>query len=109
MPVHAVLVQRDEQVNPVTHIGDFFRAGANRQEGMAATDYGLVGVVSIQIQTASAKDFCEDVTRRSDTLPSCSSNPDSEGLLHIPSLAASDKPTSNQGTAQAQLKTRIPV
>ena len=31
MPVHGVLVQRDEQVEAVTHVGDFFRSCSNRQ------------------------------------------------------------------------------
>ena len=82
MAVHAVLIQRHEQINPISHVGNFIRAGTNRQKRMAAPDYGLVGVVSIQIQAASAEDLGEDVARRSHTLPSRSSNPDSEGPLH---------------------------
>src|SRR6516162_8630822 len=74
---------------------------------MAAPDYGLVRVVSIQIQAASAEDLCKDVARRSHTLPSRSSNPDSEGPLHTPSLTASETPMSKQSAAQAQLKMRM--
>ena len=84
MPIHGVLIEGDEQVDPVTHIGDFIRAGANRQERMTASNYGLIGVVGIQIKAAPTEDFCEDVAWSSHTLSGRSPNADREGLLHTP-------------------------
>ena len=28
--IHGILVQRDQQIDPITHVSDFLRAGTNR-------------------------------------------------------------------------------
>ena len=68
MAIHGVLVQRDQQVDPVAHVGDFLRAGANGQKGVATADDGLVGVVGVQMQAAAAEDLRENVARSGNAL-----------------------------------------
>src|SRR5919109_2686549 len=87
MPVHGVLVERNEQVNPVAHIGDRLRPGANRQQRMSAANNGLIGVVGIQAEPPPAEDFGEDVTRRGHTLARRATNGDRKGLFHGTLLA----------------------
>ena len=82
MTVHAVLVERNEQVGPVTHVGDLSRPRTNGQKSMAAANDGLIGVVGIQVKTPPAEDLRENVSRRSYTLTGRASDTDSEGLLH---------------------------
>ena len=45
--IHGVLVQGNEQVHAVAHVGDLFGARSNRQESVAAADNGLIGVVGV--------------------------------------------------------------
>ncbi len=80
--IHGVLVQRDQQIDAVTHVGDSFRAGANGEKSVAAANDRLIGVVSIQMQAAATEDFREDVARRGDTLTGGASDADGKGLLH---------------------------
>ena len=80
--IHGVLIQRNQQVEAVTHIGNFLRASANREKRMAAANNRLVGVVGIQVQTTAAEDLCEDVARGRHSLTSGASNSNGEGLLH---------------------------
>src|SRR5260370_7048710 len=83
--VHAVLIERDQQVDPVTHVGDLFESGPNRQKSVAAANNRLVGVIGIQMQATAAEDFCENVARCGHPLSGPTSHTDSAGLLH-PSL-----------------------
>jgi hypothetical protein len=80
--IHGVLVERNEQIDPVTHVGDFFRTRSNRQKSMPAANDGLIGIVGVQVQAAPAEDLCENVTRRGHTLSGRASDTNSEGLLH---------------------------
>jgi len=82
MAVHAVLVEWDQQVDPVAYIADLLRAGANGQERVPASNDGLVGVVRVEIQAAPAEDFCEDIARSGHTLAGRASDADGKGLLH---------------------------
>jgi hypothetical protein len=66
----------------VAGVGDVLRAGSNGKKGVAAANDGLVGVVGIQMQPASAKDFRENVAWGSYTLTSGASDPYSERLTH---------------------------
>jgi hypothetical protein len=59
--VHSVLVQRDQQIQAVAHVGDVLRTGANREKSVPTVDDRLISVVSIQVQAAATEDFCEDV------------------------------------------------
>jgi len=82
VPVHGVLVQGNQQIEVIAHVGDFFRAGANGEKGVAATDDGLVGVVDVQVQAATAEDFGENVAWRGNALTGRASYTNSEGLPH---------------------------
>ena len=82
MAIHAVLVERNEQVDAVTHIGDLFRARTNGEKSVAAANDGLIGVVGVQVKASPAEDLCENVARCGDTLAGGASDADSEGLLH---------------------------
>ena len=82
MPVHGVLVQGDQQIEPIAHVGDFVRAGANGEKSMAAANDGLVGVVDVQVQPTTAEDFRENVTRGGYALTGGAPYTNSEGLPH---------------------------
>jgi len=82
VPIHGVLVQWNQQIDPVTHVGDRFGAGANRQEGVTAPNNGLIGVVGIQAEAPPAKDLGENIARRGHTLARSTSNGDRKGLFH---------------------------
>ena len=82
VPVHRVLVEGNQQIDPIAHVGDFVRAGANGEESMAAANDGLVGVVDVEVQPTAAEDFCEDITRGGYALTSGAPDTDSEGLPH---------------------------
>src|SRR5260370_144512 len=60
--VHRVLVEGDEEVEAVAHVGDGVGTGANGEEGVAAANDGLIGVVGVQVKATAAEDFCEDIT-----------------------------------------------
>jgi len=83
VPIHAVLVKRNEQVNAVTHVGDFFWARPNGKKCVAAPNNRLIGVVSVEVEAPAAEDLCENVARGGDALSSCASDTDSKGLLHL--------------------------
>src|SRR5579859_861204 len=80
--IHGVLVQRDQQVNAVSHIGNFVRTGADGQKSVAAANNGLIGVVGVQMQSAAAEDLGEDVTGCGNTLAGGAANTDGEGFPH---------------------------
>ena len=82
MSVHRVLVERDQQVDPVAHIGYLARTGANCQEGMAAANDGLIGVVRVQMQPAAAENLRKNIAGRGHTLTGGASDTHSEGLPH---------------------------
>ena len=54
---------------------------------MAASNDRLIGIVGIQVQTATAEDLCEDVARGRDSLTGSASDTDGEGPLHSKLLA----------------------
>ena len=82
MAIHAVLIEGNEQVDAVTHVGDLFRSRTNGEKCVAAANDGLIGVVGVEVEAASAEDLCEDVARGGDALSGCASDADSKGLLH---------------------------
>src|SRR5438445_12748708 len=61
VPIHRVLIKRDEHIDLVAHVEDRPVAGANGQESMAAANDRLVSVVSIEMQPAPGKDKRCDV------------------------------------------------
>src|SRR6185437_2155350 len=62
--------------------GNFLRTCSNCEECVAAANDGLVGVVGIQMQPTSAKDFRENVAWRSYALTGGASDSHSERLTH---------------------------
>ena len=80
--VHGVLVQRDQQIQPIPHVGDFLRSGPDSKKSVPAADDGLVRVVHIEVQAAAAEYLCEDVTWGGNALTGRASNTNSEGLPH---------------------------
>src|SRR2546425_5493517 len=100
--IHAVLVKRNKQVDPVTHIGDLLRAGANGQKSVATTNDGLIGIVGIQIEATPAEDLRENVARRGNTLTGRTCDTNSKGRLHH-TLSSSEPPYNAQLTGQAQM------
>ncbi len=80
--IHRVLVQRDQQIQAVTHVGDFLWTSADRKKRVPTANDRLIGVVSIQVQAAAAEDFREDVARCCDALTSGAPDGNGEGLLH---------------------------
>src|SRR5437879_3789704 len=82
MAIHRVLVQRDQQIHAVAHVGDLFWASTDRKKSVPPADDRLVGVVSIQVQAPAAEDLREDIAWRGDALTGGASDADGKGLLH---------------------------
>ena len=82
MAIHGVLIERNQQVDPVAEAGDPLRTGADRQESMSAANDGLIGVVGVQVQAAPREDPGEDVARGGDALSRGASDGYREGMLH---------------------------
>src|SRR5215468_10160979 len=78
VPIHCVLIERNEGVDLVTHIADRPVTRANCQESMAAADDRLVRVVGVEMQPAPRKDQRENVPSGSDPLAVLTANPDCE-------------------------------
>src|SRR5437667_12482102 len=100
VPIHRVLIERDEHVDLVPHVADRAVAGANRQKSVAAADDRLVSVVGVEMQPAPRKDKRENVPSGSDPLAILTANADCEiNFVHYagtgvrcsaPKFAASD-------------------
>src|SRR6185312_11249569 len=82
VPIHAVLVERNEQVDAVTHVGDLFGAGTNGKKSVAPANDGLIGVVGVEVEAAPAEDLCENVAWSGNALSSRATDADRKGLLH---------------------------
>ena len=88
MAIHRVLIERDQQIDAVAHVGDLIWAGADGEKSVAATNDGLIGVVGVQMQTAAAENLREDVAGGGDTLTGGASDTNGKGLLHKVRLQA---------------------
>jgi len=83
VPIHRILIERDEDVDLVAHVADRPVTGADCQESVAAADDRLVSVVSVEMQPAPRKDKCENVASGSDPLAVLAANADCEiNLVH---------------------------
>jgi hypothetical protein len=82
VPVYRVLIERDQEINSISEACDFFNAGAYGQKRMAPSNDRLVGVVRVNVQTATRKNLCEDVSGRGHTLPGGSSYCYCESAVH---------------------------
>src|SRR5438445_9894521 len=78
VPIHRVLIKRDERVDLVAHVEDRPVAGANGQERMAAANNRLVSVVSVEMQPAPGKDKSENVASGGYPLAVLAANSDCE-------------------------------
>src|SRR5204862_7602926 len=78
VPIHRVLIERNEYIDLVTHVADRPIAGANCQKSVTATDDGLVSVIGIEMQSAPRKDQRENVPSGSDPLAVLTANADCE-------------------------------
>ncbi len=91
MPIHGVLIERNQEVDSVAEAVNWLRTGADRQECMSAPDDRLIGIVGVQVQAAPRKDPGEDVARRGDTLTAAPPIPTvKDCLMRIP-LPAEDQ------------------
>jgi len=66
--VHGVLVEGDEEIEAVSHVGDGVGTGADGEEGVTAANDGLIGVIGVEVKATAAEDFCEDITWSGDAL-----------------------------------------
>ncbi len=82
MAIGGVLIERNEEVEMAVGGADVVRAGADGEEGVAAADDGLVGVVGVEMEAAAAEYLGEDVSGSGDALTGGASDTDAEGLSH---------------------------
>src|SRR5262249_53548387 len=78
VPIHRVLIERNEHVDLVAHVTDGPIARANGQKSMTATDNRLVSVVGVEMKTAPRKNKRENVPSGSDPLTVLAPNSDCE-------------------------------
>ena len=80
MTIHRVLVQGNQEIDPIAHVSDLIWTCSDGQERMSATNDGLISVVGVQVETATTEDFREDVAGCRHTLTGSASDSDGEGL-----------------------------
>src|SRR4029450_12523690 len=86
MPVHRVLIERDQEVDSIAEALHFFFTSANREERVPPANNGLIGVVGIDMQTASDEQFCEYISRCGYTLSCGSADRHRKSAIHGPSF-----------------------
>ena len=67
----------------IAHVGDGLGAGADHEEGVAAADDGLIRVVGVEVQAATAENLGEDVAGGGDTLAGSAADADGKRVTHI--------------------------
>jgi hypothetical protein len=110
VPIHRVLIERNEDVDLVAHVANGSVAGANCQESMTATDDRLVSVVGVEMQSAPRKDQREDVPSGSDPLAVLTANAHCEiNFVHYagPRFCSSARKFA-ASDANKQAKARMP-
>src|SRR5213078_1333518 len=83
VPIHRVLIKRDEHVDLVAHVEDRPVAGANGQESVAAANDRLVSIVSVEMQPAPRKDKRENVASGGYPLAVLTPMPTAKSILFI--------------------------
>src|SRR4030095_7273318 len=78
VPIHRILIERNEYIDLVTHAADGPIARANCQKGVTATDNRLVSVVGVEMHSAPRQDNRETVRSGSDPLAVLTANADCE-------------------------------
>ncbi len=81
--IHRVLIERNEDVDLVTHVAHGRIARANGQERVPAADDRLVGVVSIEMEPAPREDAGENVPGGGDALAVLAANADRKIYFEI--------------------------
>src|SRR6266850_6096350 len=76
--IHRVLIERDEDIDLVTHVTHGRIARANGQKRMSATDDRLIGVVGIEMEPTARKDAGENVPGGGDALAVLAANANRE-------------------------------
>ena len=76
MSVHRVLIEADYQVDDIAMGANLAVAATDGEEGVAAADDGLVGVVGVHVDAPTSKQASEDVPRSRNTLSSSAADAD---------------------------------
>ena len=76
MSVHRVLIEADYQVDDIAMGADLAVTATDGEEGVAAADDGLVGVVGVHVDAPASKQAGEDVPRSRDSLSSRAADAD---------------------------------
>jgi hypothetical protein len=87
MLLNAIGIQSNNQVKLVTVARNRLRTDSDSQEGVTATDEGLIGGVSKNVQPISGTNLADAFAGSFDTLPGCPSYGDCKIVLcHLGSL-----------------------
>src|SRR3977135_1042222 len=78
MPIHRVLIERDEDVDLVPHVAHGRIARPNGQESVPAADDRLIGGVGVGMEPAAREDAGENIPRGGDALPVRAADADRE-------------------------------
>src|SRR5205807_8824144 len=68
MPIHGILVKRNQHIHFIAHAANGPVAGADGQKRVATSNNGLVGVVGVKIQPAARENAREEIPRAGDAL-----------------------------------------
>jgi hypothetical protein len=74
--VHRVLIEADYQVDDIAMGANLAVAATYSEEGVAAADDGLVGVVGVHVDAPASKQASEDVPRSRNPLSSRAADAD---------------------------------
>ena len=74
MPVHGVLIEAHQHIEPVTMAIHLLVADAHRQKDVPAPDDRLIGVVGVEMEAAADKQPREDITWCCDALAGRTAN-----------------------------------
>ena len=75
MPIHGILVERNQHVMLIAHAAHRPVTGANGEESMAAPNNGLIRVVGVEVETAPREDTRQNIPGAGDSLPVFATNP----------------------------------
>src|SRR5215472_2980989 len=82
MPIHGVLIQRNQKIDPVSKTGHVFDSGTDGEKRVTATNDGLIGIVGEKMEAPAGEYLSEDIAWGCHTLSRRASNGNSEGILH---------------------------
>src|SRR5207244_5090054 len=82
VPVHGILIERNQEIEAIAEACHFLNPRANREQRMPAPNDRLIGVVSIQVEPTPSENLGKDVSRCGHTLTCGPSNRNSESPVH---------------------------